>query len=282
MSSQASWIFERGNWGRASLKSRVKGVLKSGVRRPLQALGYHIERRSRPSWVYDPWQAQRRLLQGVEHPVVFDVGANVGQTLERYARALPGAEIHCFEPFPASYENLAATAVAHPRAAAYRIALGESEGEATFHVNPDAPTRNSLLRRPEAGRRYYKSVGELRDSITVPVETLDGFCARHGIDRVDVLKMDVQGAELRVLSGGQALLARMAIDMIYSEVMFVPHYEGGALFHEVHTVLREQGYSLYNLYDSMFASNGQLRYANALFLSGGARSRVVDAFPPEE
>jgi FkbM family methyltransferase len=275
-----SWSFAQDRWVQstpAALKSRVKG----GLRQTLLTLGYDVRRVPKPSWIRDPWQVQRRLLQHVERPVIFDVGANVGQTLERYASTVRDARIHSFEPFPDSYRHPAAVAAARPPAVAHQLALGAARGEATFHVNPQFHTRNSLLTRPAEGRRYYRKGSELPETLTVTVDTLDDVCAREGIDRINLLKLDVQGAELQVLRGGERLLAQEAVDIIFMEVMFVPHYENGPLFHEVHAELRGRGYSLYNIFDLISATNGQLRYANALFVSDSLRSTVLDAFAPE-
>ena len=277
----ASWTFAHDHWVHTSVASALKTLVKGQVRHTLESVGYDVRRIQQPGWAQNPWQAQRRLLQHVEHPVVFDVGANIGQTLEKYAAVLPGARIHSFEPFPQSYQRLAATAAAHPPAVAHELALGANSGEATFHVNPEFHTRNSLLTRPASGRRYYRGGSELPESVPVKVDTLDNVCTREGIERIDVLKLDVQGAELQVLRGGQTLLAKEAVDIIFIEVMFVPHYENGPLFHDVDAVLRDRSYSLYNIYDLITASNGQLRYANALFVSNSFRSNVLDAFPPE-
>ena len=277
----ASWTFSHDRWVHASVSSALNTVNKGKVRPTLHSAGYDVRRMPKPGWAQNPWQAQRRLLQHVEHPVVFDVGANIGQTLEKYAAVLPRARIHSFEPFPQSYERLAATAAAHPPAVAHELALSENSGEATFHVNPEFHTRNSLLTRPASGRRYYRKGSELPESVTVKVDTLDNVCAREDIERIHVLKLDVQGAELQVLRGGQTLLAKETVDLIFIEVMFVPHYENGPLFHDVNAELRDRGYSLYNIYDLITASNGQLRYANALFVSNSFRSNVLDAFLPE-
>ncbi len=232
-------------------------------------------------WVYDPWSVQARLIGGVPQPVIFDVGANVGQTLERYMHVLPGAVVHSFEPFPESYRHLAATAAVYPAAKAHEVALADVPGERVFHTTPGYHTRDSLLVRPTEGRRYYHSGAELREQTMVKVETLDRFCSEHGIDHVNILKMDVQGAEHLVLSGAENLLARSSIDLIYSEVMFVAHYEGGLLFHELASRLDASEYSVVGLYDLIFARNAQLRYGNALFVSATFRSNVLDTFTPE-
>lgn len=276
-----SWTFRKGDWQPAGSTAQLRGWAVKRVRKALQLVGYDLRRLSQPPWVYDPLQAERRLLQHIDRPVILDAGANVGQTLEKYALAFPTARIHSFEPFPDSFERLRETAVARPPAMAYQMALGEEAGEADFHVNQAYHTRNSLLVRPKSGRRYYRDGSELPDTVRVNVVTLDEFCARAAIERINLLKLDVQGAELQVLRGGRRLLEKQAIDLIFTEIMFVPHYEDGPLFNDIHSALSNYDYSLYGLYDLIVASNGQVRYANALYLTPKFRATVLNNFPPE-
>src|SRR5437870_5270270 len=56
-----------------------------------------------PSW---STEAIRGYLSDVERPVVFDVGANIGQSVELYRHLLPGCEIHAFEPSPTTFRQL--------------------------------------------------------------------------------------------------------------------------------------------------------------------------------
>lgn len=277
----SSWSFRQGTWQPATRVAQLRGWATARVRKGLHRFGYDVRHLSQPAWVYDPIQVQRRLLQHVPHPVILDVGANVGQTLEKYARVMPHALIHSIEPFPESFQRLKETASAKPPATAYQLALGAEGGEADFHVNPAYHTRNSLLTRPTNGRRYYRDGSELPQTVKVKVVALDEFCIQAGISRINLLKLDVQGAELQVLRGGRRLLESQAVDLIFTEVMFVPHYEGGPLFHDIDSALRRDGYSLYGIYDLVIASNGQLRYANALYLSDTVRSSVLNKFPPE-
>jgi FkbM family methyltransferase len=268
-------------WRRASLSSRIKTGAKEALKQPFELLGFEVRRRTAPGSLTDPWLIQQRLLGSVRRPVIFDVGANMGQTLENYATVFPEATIHSFEPFPESYGHLEVTASRYPGAVPHRLALTDAAGERTFFVNPQWHTRNSLLPRPSEGRRYYRAGSDLASSVTVQTETLDAFCSQHGVDRINILKLDVQGAEGMVLRGAERLLTREAIDLVFTEVMFAPHYEGGPLFHQLWGQLEEHQYSFFNLFEFHVARNGQLRYANALFLSSGIRARVVDAFPDE-
>jgi hypothetical protein len=59
--------------------------------------------------------------------------------------------------------------------------------------------------------------------------------------------------------------------------MFVSHYEGGCMFHELTTFLEQYSYTLFNLYNLKRAKNGQLRWGNAIFLSPQVRARIDEA-----
>ena len=76
-------------------------------------------------------------------------------------------------------------------------ALSDSDGEATLHLG-----RHSGWHTLVAGVR-----GRDRGTITVPTRTLDGVLAERGIETVDVMKIDVEGAELQVLRGARGALS---------------------------------------------------------------------------
>jgi hypothetical protein len=116
----------------------------------------------------------------------------------------------------------------------------------------------------------------VEDRIAVPVTTLDEYCHRRAIERIAVLKMDIQGAELAALRGAEALLRDHRIDAIFTETFFVPHYEGGCLLHELWGHLATHGYGLYTLFPSREGRNGQLRLGDAIFISPELRATVVD------
>jgi hypothetical protein len=93
--------------------------------------------------------------------------------------------------------------------------------------------------------------------------------------------MDIQGGELGALRGARGLLERGAIRVIFTEAMFVPHYEGAPLYHDLAAYLAGFGYSLYDLFLAAHGNNGQLRYGDAIFVSARTRREVVDQQAPE-
>jgi hypothetical protein len=109
----------------------------------------------------------------------------------------------------------------------------------------------------------------------VATVTIDALCAARGITGIDLLKVDVEGAELEVLRGAEGLLRASAVRAIYAEARFVRETEGGALLHELAAFLAERGYRLHNLYDQVESRARGTIYANALFLGAAEEAALV-------
>ncbi|KRB85622.1 hypothetical protein ASE00_02195 [Sphingomonas sp. Root710] len=119
-----------------------------------------------------------------------DVGAHIGSVIAEARRHAPGAAIVAVEPIPEKADRLRAK---FPYARVESCALAEREGTASFFVDPDRPGYSSLAR----------GEGRVRE-IEVPVRTLDALI---GDGRADIVKIDVEGGELGVLRGAEAVLA---------------------------------------------------------------------------
>jgi FkbM family methyltransferase len=229
---------------------------------------------------HDPLADVSRIHPGTVR-VVFDVGAHVGQSAALFSDSFPGARIHSFEPDPNSFQQLRAVAAGYPGVTPVNAAVGDREGEATFFVNTFSQT-NSLLRpRDGAGQYLVASDGlDVRQETRVRVLTLDDYCAAQAIERIDFLKLDTQGYELRVLDGARQLVSRQAIPLIYLEVGFVTLYEGQPLFPEVYQYLFDRGYRLVWLYESSFHSHFYTIGANALFVHESIGRRTANVAMP--
>jgi FkbM family methyltransferase len=219
-----------------------------------------------------PFEIQRRLLGRDNQPVIFDVGAYVGDIAATYKRIFPQSTIHCFEPFPDSFQKLN-NFCRDESIKTHQIAFSDKKGKTTFHTNVDLSC-NSLLPPTEGEFKCYSAKSIKDGEIQVETETIDNFCANAGISGIDILKLDVEGAEVKVLGGASRMLSNQAIKLIYSEVMFIPHYTGGCLFHELSGFLDKYDYTLLNFYHLRTAKNGQLRWGNAIFLSPEIRTAI--------
>lgn len=231
-----------------------------------------IRRRKPASHSEDPFLVQKSVFNDSKQLIIFDVGAYVGDITAAYRDIFPQATIYCFEPFPDSFKKLSRLADGKS-IKCYQRALCEINGKAKLQVNSD-PSCNSLSPRPKTGARYYSNKAQNIGQVEVETQTLDTFCSRENISEIDILKLDVEGAEIKVLQGASGKLGKKQIKLIYTEIVFVPHYEGGCLFCEVSDLLDKYGYTLFNLYNLKRARNGQLRWGNAIFAGPEIRALI--------
>jgi FkbM family methyltransferase len=166
-----------------------------------------------------------------------DVGGNVGLvTLEVLARAGPvRPRIHVFEPHPDNVAALERNLGLNPgaRVDVVNAAVGNAEGSARL--------KTSALRGESGAHRIVTDqTGD--GTIEVPVVTLDEYARRNGIERIDVLKIDVEGHEAAVLEGARELLGRQAVGMVILELNPSLIEEQGADSDDVYATLSRSGY----------------------------------------
>jgi FkbM family methyltransferase len=143
--------------------------------------------------------------------VVIDVGANIGLFTMAVARHCPAAEIHCFEPSPHPRRCLAQTIVRNGLASRIELnemALYSHMGELEFRVHDD------LRHAAGDGLRDTGRAGPTH-AIRVPVTTLDAYCKEKQFDRLDLIKIDTEGAELHVLQGASNVLTTLKPAVIF-------------------------------------------------------------------
>jgi FkbM family methyltransferase len=205
-----------------------------------------------------------RLLPAYRPKVVFDVGANVGQSAKIYLAQFPDAHIYCFEPVGATFRELERNLGAVRRVDLYQLALGSSHRPGRMVIG-DMPEMNYLSSQsPEvpAGRGVPTEV--------VEVITLDEFCRSREISRIDFLKIDTEGGDLEVLQGGEALLAGQKIDLIEVEAGMNPGNRRHVPLKTFQEYLDAQGYLLFGIYEQVpewTTGELHLRRTNPVFLS---------------
>ena len=193
--------------------------------------------------------------------VIFDVGANTGQTVRYFRNLYPMAEIHAFEPVSETFAILKRQLAKVPgRNFPLHLALGDHDGSMSIGLHDGPSELNSLCRDS-----MNEDPGARRES--VKVTTLDRFCEEAGIRRIDILKIDTEGFEKQVVMGGKGMLSSGSVSFVYAETGFMDNDRRHTPFHQLKDLLGSMGYSFYALYGLSHASflAGDY-YGNALFV----------------
>lgn len=157
---------------------------------------------------------------------VFDVGANVGDWVADVLAHSSSATVYCYEAIPTTFAELTAN-IRDPRAHLFNKALSGEAGELEFNASEMSVVSSVYdVHKFDSALKLTK--------VTVPAVTGDAECARLGLDRIDLLKVDTEGHDLDVLSGFTDTIGRGAVDIIQFE-------------YNVFTLLARRG--LFDFYD---------------------------------
>jgi len=196
--------------------------------------------------------------------IVFDVGANVGQSTAEYLKKFPDAHIYCFEPVTSTFHRLEQTLKGNNRVDCFRVALGSSNstGEMVLVGTSDM---FSLLDQTESASKAGSVATE-----TVTIITLDGFCNTKSINHIDFLKIDTEGFDLDVLGGAEMLLTDQNIDFVQVEAGMNRTNKRHVSFELLKKFFEEKNYYIFGIYEQTSewpSRQPHLRRTNPVFIS---------------
>jgi len=209
-------------------------------------------------------EALRRLAaRGFAPRGILDIGAYEGEWARLALEIFPGGRVLMIEAQPRLRPGLAALAAAWKDRLACEIALlGREDREAVTFFQMDTPygsTGSSI---------YHEQTGFERTRIALPMRRLEVVAAGHAWAPFELMKIDVQGAELEVLSGAGTVLE--TVQAVFMEISFAEYNRGAPLFVETATAMNRYGFCLTDLADLRRGRGGTLLQADALFLRQGS------------
>lgn len=148
---------------------------------------------------------EHRLLREIipHSDVIFDIGANTG-SYSQDILDIKKVSIHAFEPDPRAFEKLKEKSVR-----ANDCAIGKEPGRMTLNLHKNKTVLNSLLN--------IHSDADLSSKAEVKIDTVDNYAEANNVNRIDFMKIDVEGYEFFVLQGAREMLRRKAVDFIQFE-----------------------------------------------------------------
>lgn len=212
----------------------------------------------------NPFNFQKEFFQikGVSPEIIFDLGANTGITINKYLNLFPKAILHAFEPTIELKEILENNFSLNKNVKLNYKAVSDKNGISIFYKNKVNDT-NSLLPSAIIGASSDDACKNLY-SYEVETITLDKYCSDNDIKCIDILKMDIQGAELHALKGATDLLKNKKIKLIYTELYFKEQYKNQPLFNEIYSFLKSYDFNLQDFYNPYYVDN-ELAWCDIIF-----------------
>jgi FkbM family methyltransferase len=233
----------------------LRAPIKKCIRRVVERSGFELHREGVAS---SASIRRARLLRELGVKLVLDVGANVG----RYGSDLRSygylERILSFEPLSGAFQALDQAASGDALWETSRIALADQEGEAEINVSA-SDAWSSLLARDDAARA---SQLDYVAAERVPVARLDSLDI--AMDGPAWLKLDVQGSELRVLSGAEQMLERVAA--VECELVLEPLYVGQPSVRQLVEFFDDRGLTLSAIDAGEVRESGRMVWIDGVFL----------------
>ena len=180
-----------------------------------------------------------KILISNSHPTIFDVGADNGNSSERYIKLFSEPIIHTFEPRPDQFEIMKSKFNDKKNIYLNNVAVG-SKTEIKKFNQIKGGGRSSFLK---------STVDNLSNQtqIDAQVITIDEYVNKNNIKRINLLKIDTQGYEDEVLKGAQETLKLNKIDIIETELIVGNMYEKTLSFNEIENLIYPYGYKIFAL-----------------------------------
>jgi FkbM family methyltransferase len=208
------------------------------------------------------WLAGLQLLPAsvdLRQAFVVDLGANEGDFSAAVLGLAPEARIVAVEPGPEPLKRLRTRLGSNPNLEIREVAVARQTGTATFRLTAHDHNSSLLRPRPESGETIGGGWEVVRET-QVPTLALDELV---GHENVDVLKLDVQGAELDVIRGGKRALGRTRAVLL--EMNLFSQYEGDATFDVLHREMSALGFELTNVATPVTTADGTAAFVDGCY-----------------
>ena len=147
-----------------------------------------------------------------EKITIFDVGANAGDSIERFRNILQNCSIYSFEPIPEIFKKLEKNYSKNKNTNLYNLALSNSTEKKNFYIYGHNKISSFLKIKKdskfEISRKFYKNADKnnWERKSEISCNTLDKFVEENSIHQIDIIKIDTQGHEPEILQGAENFL----------------------------------------------------------------------------
>lgn len=179
--------------------------------------------------------------------VIIDCGANEGMWAKMIRNIFPDSRIVMLEALP-MLEGPIKEVIKAVGNAEYKItALGDKKEEVSFYMGTERSANLDTTKGSSMFQENTKFFANVKPTKMTALPLDDIIAERGHFGKLDMLKLDVQGAEIKVLKGATKVLQEVTFVLL--EVSTVKYNAGGACYHEVDEFLRKKGFAMYDILD---------------------------------
>lgn len=202
-----------------------------------------------------------------QNPTIFDIGAHHGESIESFNKYFNNPRIYSFEPFDESFEILSLKKSKISNTKIFNLGLSNFNGKGTFYSyvdpkNPNISATNSILQLNDG--KFIPSYSE-NQIVECEFMKLDSFVEENNISYIDLLKIDVQGAEFKVIEGANNFLKDKKIGCVLIEIAIADFYKGQKSFDFYINLFKNYEYELKGFYNLISDKDRSILYLDAVF-----------------
>ena len=202
-------------------------------------------------------------LQTLNLQTVLDIGANVGQFVKEIREQLPEAQIYSFEPIKECFDKLEENMKADKNFKAFNFALGDKDQNLEMHKSSYTPS-SSILDMAETHKTLFPHTKDSKPE-QILVKKLDDIATNLNLSKNILIKIDVQGFEDKVITGGIETFKKANVVII--ENSFVELYKNQSLFDDIYQKLKILGFVYKGgLQEKLNKKTGQIISEDSLFI----------------
>jgi FkbM family methyltransferase len=204
---------------------------------------------------------QNFLKENLKDPVIIEAGMCWGGETKLFCEMFPNGKVYGFEPIPYLFERSKSMVDGFTNVEVFQKALSDKTGKTSMYVaNIDGGIcESSSLLAPKVHLTYHPQI-KFEENIEVDAINLDEFVEQKGLERIDLMWLDLQGYEPLVLQS--SLKALRMTKYLYTEINILEVYENVVKWPEFYNFLVENGFQ--KIYDDIFFPRDA---ANALLVN---------------
>jgi FkbM family methyltransferase len=210
-------------------------------------------------------EAERRKtlwLRNMKLETILDIGANTGQFAKSMHELFPEATLYSFEPLKDCYEELLVQFKNVPQFQAFNVALGDETGVVEMHRSEYSPSSSLLSMNDLHKTSFPYTKKEILQK--VDLVCLDDIASRLELRKPMLVKLDVQGYEDKVISGGKSVIGQA--DIVITELSVEQLYDGQPLFDEIYKTMTSMGFQYRGNYDQLCSpDDGRVLQVDGIF-----------------